>query len=109
MNDKMLSCLRCGRDMTFFGREKIQLGQTGWFFGDLPNLLAGALEVDLYRCDGCGKLEFFSTVGADDAEADDGGMGGGEIAKRVCPACGHSHDIDYPKCPFCRFDYLQAR
>ncbi len=28
-----------------------------------------------------------------------------DIAKRTCPKCGKSHDIDYPKCPRCKFDY----
>ena len=29
-----------------------------------------------------------------------------EILQRICPKCGHSHDIDYPKCPNCKFNYL---
>lgn len=29
-----------------------------------------------------------------------------EIWKRTCPKCGVSHDIDYPKCPNCKFNYL---
>ncbi len=27
--------------------------------------------------------------------------------QRTCPRCGRSHDIDYPKCPFCKFSYLE--
>lgn len=27
--------------------------------------------------------------------------------QRTCPECGTSHDIDYPKCPNCRFNYLE--
>ena len=50
-----LSCLRCGEKMTFIQREKIQLGQTGWILGDLPNLAAGSMEVDIYSCPACGK------------------------------------------------------
>ncbi len=30
-----------------------------------------------------------------------------EIWQRTCPECGKSHDIDYPKCPFCRHNYLE--
>ena len=30
-----LNCLRCGAGMRFMGREKFQLGQTGWVLGDL--------------------------------------------------------------------------
>lgn len=27
------------------------------------------------------------------------------IAQQKCPKCGDLHDIDYPKCPFCKYDY----
>ena len=30
-----------------------------------------------------------------------------EIAQRICPDCGKSHDIDYPKCPHCKYSYLE--
>lgn len=30
-----------------------------------------------------------------------------EIIKRTCPDCGKSHDIDYPKCPYCKHNYLE--
>lgn len=30
-----------------------------------------------------------------------------KILQRTCPECGKSHDIDYPKCPYCDFDYLK--
>lgn len=29
-----------------------------------------------------------------------------EMWQRTCPECGASHDIDYPKCPNCKFNYL---
>lgn len=54
-----LNCLRCGTGMRFIRREKFQLGQTGWVLGDLPNLFAGAMEIEIYVCPKCGKLEFF--------------------------------------------------
>lgn len=54
-----LNCLRCGTRMRFIRREKFQLGQTGWVLGDLPNLFAGAMEIEIYVCPKCGKLEFF--------------------------------------------------
>lgn len=52
-------CLRCGQTMNHIRTEKLQFGQTGWILGDLPNLLAGAMEVDIYCCPQCRKLEFF--------------------------------------------------
>lgn len=30
-----------------------------------------------------------------------------ELWQRTCPKCGDSHDIDYPKCPKCGFNYLE--
>lgn len=29
-----------------------------------------------------------------------------ELWQRTCPNCGLVHDIDYPKCPKCKYDYL---
>ena len=51
-----LNCLRCGTGMQFIRREKFQLGQTGWVLGDLPNLFAGAMEIEIYVCPGCGAV-----------------------------------------------------
>ncbi len=82
--------------MKFLARERLQLGKTGWILGDLPNLLSGALDVYIYICPDCGKLEFFSA--ADDTEED-------ELPQRKCPSCGTTHDFDYPKCPRCKHDY----
>jgi hypothetical protein len=94
--------------MHFFSREKLQLGQTGWILGDLPNLLAGALTLDIYSCEACGKVEFFAAE-----ESNENGRNNdyesGNIKSRTCPQCGHKHDIDYPKCPYCRHDYTATR
>lgn len=30
-----------------------------------------------------------------------------ELWQRTCPKCGETHDIDYPKCPNCKFNYLE--
>ena len=43
-------CLRCGTAMQFVGQHKLQLGKTSWIFGDLPNLMAGALDVSIMAC-----------------------------------------------------------
>ncbi len=29
-----------------------------------------------------------------------------EIPQRICPQCGKEHDIDYPKCPYCKYKYF---
>ena len=82
---EQLKCLRCGVEMEFVGREKIQLGRTGWILGDLPNLVAGALETAIFTCPKCGKLEFFQGDLFDDE-----GEEAGSIAETRCPSCGVS-------------------
>lgn len=91
-----LSCLRCGNLMKYIKSEKIQLGQQGLILGDIPNYIAGALETDIYKCDGCGKFEFFQMEGE---QIED------QIEQVECPNCARIHDIDYPKCPFCKYNY----
>ena len=92
-----MKCLRCGEDMQYLSRERLQLGKTGWVLGDLPNLLSGALEVQIYVCPKCRKLEFFL---AENETLDD------ETPKKTCPECGAVHDFDYPKCPKCKHEYF---
>lgn len=92
-----MKCLRCGEDMQYLSREKLQLGKTGWVLGDLPNLLSGALEVQILVCPKCRKLEFFL---AENETLDD------ETPKKTCPECGAVHDFDYPKCPKCKHEYF---
>ena len=99
MVQNSFACLRCGAAMRFVGQEKLQLGKTGWLLGDLPNLMAGALEVSIMTCPRCGKLEFFSGDASGTA-ADDSGL-----PRRTCPVCGSRHDFDYPKCPLCGYTY----
>ena len=93
---KELFCLRCGAQMYFAMQQKLQMGKTSWIFGDWPNLLAGAMEVEIYTCPKCGKIEFFQA---------ESGEVTGRIAQKKCPNCGQMHDLDDPKCPFCKYDY----
>jgi len=96
-----LDCLRCGAAMQFGGKEKIQLGKTGWILGDLPNLLAGALEMEIYYCPQCGKMEFYTPQTS-------GQFSGSDLPQKKCPRCGMTHDFDYPRCPHCEFDYYKG-
>lgn len=82
---RKINCLRCDTPLKYLKSV----------LGDLPNLFAGALEVAIYVCPNCGKIEFYQQ----EEEFS------GEIAQRKCPNCGKMHDIDYPKCPFCKYDY----
>ena len=92
---KSLNCLRCGGEMAHSFTENIQLGKTSFLFGDWPNILAGAMRVEVWCCKDCGRLEFFSAP--DDTD--------GSLPQTTCPNCGRSHDFDYPKCPFCGHSY----
>ena len=68
---RTLKCLRCSADMKNAGRETIQLGQTGWLLGDLPNLLAGGLDVEIWCCPSCGGQHDFDYL--------------------KCPYCGYNY------------------
>ena len=115
---RVLNCLRCGAEMFFLKREKLQLGQTGYFLGDWPNILAGALETEIYGCNKCGKLEFmmpgFSETSREDEEsaqedmppevdANIVGVSMDGIPQVRCPRCGRRHDFDHksPASCFC--------
>lgn len=54
-----LKCLRCGTDMEFSGREQFQLGEESPYRGLLAVMTSESMQVDIYRCPDCGKLEFF--------------------------------------------------
>lgn len=92
-------CLRCGVPLQRVLRENIQLGKTTWFFGDLPNLLAGGLDVVVMSCPVCGEFSFFRPDEADDrAEASN--------MTRTCPECGKEHYFAERRCPHCGHSYL---
>ena len=118
-------CLRCDARMKFGMRQKFQLGQTSFLLGDWPNLIAGALELEVWFCPKCGKVEFFvpgSTqnlpvkqpepaqteefdyVGSMVSEGIDAVSKDG-MPQKKCPTCGREHDFDYPRCPYCKHDY----
>ena len=90
-----MDCLRCGSYMRFFGSEQVQLGKGVW-----SNFLSGALEVTIYQCSGCGKIEFFNSEKTEQLV---------ETPQRICPQCGFTHDFDYPKCPKCGYNYYRDR
>ena len=83
-----LTCVRCGTHMHHFGRKQLQLGEN--------ELASGALEVDMYFCPQCGKLEFFRA----DTEAGDR-----PLPQVTCPSCGQKHNLYDARCPFCGHRY----
>lgn len=74
-------------------RRKIQLGEQGVLSNHWAHLMAGALEVDIYCCPKCGKLELFSPGGGEEHAG----------SQTECPGCGLSLDPDCPKCPCCGY------
>ncbi len=128
---KEFNCLRCGGRMRFLMKENIQLGKASPWLGQRSNIIAGALEADIYECPRCGKLEFFRPGGGVSEKASEkadepvepvakrcpvcGGIVGlwsfrcphcdnadGVFTPLVkCPICGSLHDFDDPQCPVC--------
>lgn len=29
-----------------------------------------------------------------------------KLPQKTCPKCGKQHDFDYPRCPYCQYDYI---
>lgn len=100
-----IPCTRCGGEMNHIKTEKLQLGQTGWILGDWPNLIAGALEVDIFCCSGCGKLEFYRADIHTERTFPSARHAPSELPQVTCPNCGIKHDFDYPCCPLCGHEY----
>lgn len=83
-----IKCLRCNNKMNVAKGLQLRVGEKSILLHRLPD----GIEVDVYQCTNCGKLEFFSNK--DDL-----------ITNIECPSCGKTHDKDYPKCPFCKYNY----
>lgn len=92
-------CGNCGHGMEYVKTEHMQLGKYSGIFGNWPNWIAGALNVEIWSCPDCGKLDFYWS-GPPEGEREDW-EDGDHIAQTTCPACGHVHDLDDPKCPLC--------
>ena len=92
-----LTCLRCGGEMLKCGRYPIQLGDEGLLgpvFRD--GLMASWMKVDILRCCGCGRAEFFLPEDMDrDAQFRETP---GEMV--TCPVCGTQHS-SLVGCPTC--------
>ena len=49
----------CDQPMTSLGVSTFQLGEHTFLAGDLGNLLAGSMDLALFRCEVCGQIKFF--------------------------------------------------
>ena len=72
---RTIHCPRCSKQLNFVGEMELKPG-------------ADALNVEVYACPKCGKMEFFTQ-----AEP--------EMEKIICAGCNRSYDIDFPRCPGC--------
>ena len=52
-------CLRCSGEMVSSGWRELELGKAGWFLGPKSDTKTGQLQVELYACKDCGKIEFY--------------------------------------------------
>ena len=66
-----MDCLRCASPMRYKGEDQLLLGKAGFFTGSLSNLLSGALDIAIFECPNCGKIEFFNPETAKRSEATD--------------------------------------
>ena len=95
MEDVEKRCPNCGHSMKFVRREDIQLGEATILGGVWPNIWAGSLDVELWGCPRCGKLDLYRGNWSEDSGEED------HMAQTVCPSCGAEHDLDDPQCPNC--------
>ena len=56
-----LACPRCQTAMRFIGTKKFHEGTRAWGFvlGDLGELLTKRINLDVYACPRCGRVELF--------------------------------------------------
>lgn len=53
------TCLRCGGKLFQYGKHVFKLGEETFFFSDINRLMSGSLEMEILRCEDCGKAEFY--------------------------------------------------
>jgi len=55
-----MNCIRCGGQMLDYGEATFKLGEETYFFSDLNRLMSGSVTMNIFRCEACGKVEFFA-------------------------------------------------
>jgi predicted amidophosphoribosyltransferase len=60
-SEHALACLRCAHPMTHAGRQYIQSGAYAKE-ALLGEFMLERVSLDMYRCEGCGKVEFFAVT-----------------------------------------------
>ena len=114
----------CGRPMQFCGVQEFQQGSTDFFTGNLGNMLAGSMEMAIFRCTVCGQYKFYdpqyvSLLSGENKTCPQCGKkfpghlcqcpdcGKGDEPERTiqCPECGHTHTFYDLVCPECGYRY----
>ena len=85
--EQSLTCLRCGSEMVRLGVQTFQLGRETLFFDS--HLFEGGLELEIFGCPSCGKVEFFSEKVQE------------WTAEYECPICHAKYPRDAERCPKC--------
>lgn len=100
--ERSLTCLRCGDEMVALGTREFQLGRETIFFDS--HLWEGAMELEIFGCPSCGKIEFFSEKAREWA------------AEYECPVCHARYPRDAERCPKClpngrseRYEHMNVR
>ena len=101
MEQNMLKCLRCETEMVLFKHEKIQLGEQS-FWHNWNHLIHGALDVDIYVCPQCGKIEMYMPQNLQyNAQKEEPDAEPDEIIAKKCTACGRVFSAYASVCPQC--------
>ena len=58
---RKINCPYCGIQLEYKGAQRIQLGRWRLLLEHWDNWLSGSLNVQLYECPKCGKIEMFRT------------------------------------------------
>ncbi len=92
-----MECLRCGKSMLHVSTEKLQLRKTRVPLSTLPSIVGGEMELNVYVCPVCGKVELFHPKEPTLVDM---------VPQEKCPRCGTGHDFEQTRCPHCGFSYM---
>ena len=85
--ERAMNCLRCGTEMVRLGMREFQLGRETRFVDS--HRWEGSMELEVFGCPSCGKVEFFSEKTQEWA------------AEYECPVCHARYPRDAERCPKC--------
>lgn len=114
----------CGQPMGFVGVQEFQQGSMSFLTGNLGNMLAGSMQLAIFRCAVCGQYRFYDPqyvsllAGANKTCPQCGKTYSGHLQSCpdcgseaepqrsiTCPQCGHIHNFYDLTCPECGYKY----